>query len=325
MNILILSCGTRNKIVQYMKRELSGRGSVIATDMSPNAPALYEADAFYLVPKITEPGYIDRVLEICRKEQIQGVFSLIDPELSLLAEHEQSFRQIGTTVIGSSYELCERTLDKWQMYLWLKEHGYACAGSYVDKEAFYRDVEKGKISYPVFVKPVRGSASIAITRAEDRETVEFLFSHGEGLLIQEYLRGQEIGADCYIDMISGETVSVFTKKKLVMRAGETDKGISFQDPVLFELIERFVKESGFRGQIDIDIFECDGVYYISEVNPRFGGGYPHAYEAGVNHMKYMVRNLEGKCNVPELGDYEEGIVMMKYNEIRIRKEEAYVR
>ncbi len=308
-----------------MKRELSGRGRVIATDMSPNAPALYEADAFYLVPKITEPGYIDRVLEICRKEQIQGVFSLIDPELSLLAEHEQSFRQIGTTVIGSSYELCERTLDKWQMYLWLKEHGYACAGSYVDKEAFYRDVEKGKISYPVFVKPVRGSASIAITRAEDRETVEFLFSHGEGLLIQEYLRGQEIGADCYIDMISGETVSVFTKKKLVMRAGETDKGISFQDPVLFELIERFVKESGFRGQIDIDIFECGGVYYISEVNPRFGGGYPHAYEAGVNHMKYMVRNLEGKCNVPELGDYEEGIVMMKYNEIRIRKEEAYVR
>ncbi len=308
-----------------MKQELSGRGRVIATDMSPNAPALYEADAFYLVPKITEPGYIDRVLEICRKEQIQGVFSLIDPELSLLAEHEQSFRQIGTTVIGSSYELCERTLDKWQMYLWLKEHGYACAGSYVDKEAFYRDVEKGKISYPVFVKPVRGSASIAITRAEDRETVEFLFSHGEGLLIQEYLRGQEIGADCYIDMISGETVSVFTKKKLVMRAGETDKGISFQDPVLFELIERFVKESGFRGQIDIDIFECDGVYYISEVNPRFGGGYPHAYEAGVNHMKYMVRNLEGKCNVPELGDYEEGIVMMKYNEIRIRKEEAYVR
>ena len=325
MNILILSCGTRNKIVQYMKRELSGRGRVIATDMSPNAPALYEADAFYLVPKITEPRYIDRVLEICRKEKNQGVLSQIDPELSLLAEHEQSFRQIGTTVIGSSYELCERTLDKWQMYLWLKEHGYACAGSYVDKEAFYRDVEKGKISYPVFVKPVRGSASIAITRAEDRETVEFLFSHGEGLLIQEYLRGQEIGADCYIDMISGETVSVFTKKKLVMRAGETDKGISFQDPVLFELIERFVKESGFRGQIDIDIFECDGVYYISEVNPRFGGGYPHAYEAGVNHMKYMVRNLEGKCNVPELGDYEEGIVMMKYNEIRIRKEEAYVR
>lgn len=324
MNILILSCGTRNKIIQYMKKELSGRGRVIATDMSPNAPALYEADVFYLVPRITEPHYIDIILDICRKEQVKGVFSLIDPELSLLAEHEQRFRQIGTTVIGSSYELCERTLDKWQMYQWLKEHGYACARSYVDRTEFYRDVESGKVNYPVFVKPVRGSASIAISKAEDRETVELLFSHNEGLLIQEYLNGQEIGADCYIDMVSGETVSVFTRKKLVMRAGETDKGVSFKDPVLFELIERFIKESGFRGQIDIDIFDCDGVYYISEVNPRFGGGYPHAYEAGVNHMKYIVRNLEGKCSIPETGAYKEGVVMMKYNEIMIREEEAQV-
>ena len=322
MNILILSCGTRNKIIQYMKKELAGCGRVIATDMSPNAPALYEADAYYLVPRITEPHYIDIILDICRKEQIQGVFSLIDPELSLLAEYEQSFRQAGVTIIGSSYELCERTLDKWQMYQWLKEQSYTCARSYVDRNEFYRDVERGKICYPVFVKPVRGSASMAISRAEDRETVDLLFSHGEGLLIQEYLSGQEIGVDCYIDMVSGEVISIFAKKKLVMRAGETDKGISFKDPVLFDLVERFVKESGFRGQIDIDIFECNGTYYISEVNPRFGGGYPHAYEAGVNHMKYIVCNLEGKRNLPEIGDYEEGIVMMKYNEIKIRKEEA---
>lgn len=321
MNILILSCGTRNKIVQYVKRELAGNGKVIATDMSPNAPALYEADGYYLVPRITEPGYVELILDICKKEQIHGVFSLIDPELSLLAEHEEEFARLGVTIIGSSYELCERTLDKWQMYEWLSAHGYACAKSYIDKERFYEDVDAGRISYPVFVKPVRGSASIAISKVDDRDTVDLLFAHSDGLLIQEYLKGQEIGVDCYIDMISGELISVFSKKKLVMRAGETDKGISFKDPKLFELVERFVKESGFRGQIDIDIFDCDGTYYISEVNPRFGGGYPHAYEAGVNHMKYIVRNLEGKTNIPEIGRYEDGIVMMKYNEIMIRRED----
>lgn len=321
MNILILSCGTRNKIVQYVKRELQGQGRVIATDMSPNAPALYEADAHYLVPRITEPGYVDLILDICRKEHISGVFSLIDPELSLLAEHEADFQRLGVTIIGSSYELCERTLDKWQMFLWLQKHGYACARSYVDKNVFYEDVAKGLITYPVFVKPVRGSASIAISKVYDKETVDLLFAHSEGLLIQEYLDGQEIGADCYIDMRSGELVSVFTKKKLVMRAGETDKGISFKDSKLFELIEKFIKENGFKGQIDIDIFDCGGTYYISEVNPRFGGGYPHAYEAGVNHMKYIVKNLAGETNAPEIGTYEEGIVMMKYNEIMIRRED----
>ena len=320
MNILVLSCGTRNKIIQYFKRELNGAGKVIATDMSPNAPALYEADVHYIVPRMTAPGYLDVIYDICRKEQVTGVLSLIDPELSLLALHEEEFHALGATVIGSFYDLCERTLDKWQMFCWLKEHGYACAESYIDREAFYGDVRAGKINYPVFVKPIRGSASIAISKVQDQETVDLLFEHADDLMIQEYLKGQEIGADCYIDMISGELISVFTKKKLVMRAGETDKSISFKDPDLFELIERFVKEAGFRGQIDIDIFECDGKYYISEVNPRFGGGYPHAYEAGANHMKYIVNNLQGKVNEPQIGEYESGVIMMKYSEIMIRRE-----
>lgn len=321
MNILVLSCGTRNKIIQYFKRELNGAGKVIATDMSPNAPALYEADVHYIVPRMTAPGYLDVIYDICRKEQVTGVLSLIDPELSLLALHEEEFHALGVTVIGSFYDLCERTLDKWQMFCWLKEHGYACAESYIDREAFYGDVRAGKINYPVFVKPIRGSASIAISKVQDQETVDLLFEHADDLMIQEYLKGQEIGADCYIDMISGELISVFTKKKLVMRAGETDKSISFKDPELFALIERFVKEAGFRGQIDIDIFECEGKYYISEVNPRFGGGYPHAYEAGANHMKYIVNNLQGKVNEPQIGEYESGVIMMKYSEIMIRREE----
>ena len=320
MNILVLSCGTRNKIIQYFKRELNGAGKVIATDMSPNAPALYEADVHYIVPRMTAPGYLDMIYDICRKEQVTGVLSLIDPELSLLALHEEEFHALGVTVIGSFYDLCERTLDKWQMFCWLKEHGYACAESYIDREAFYGDVKAGKINYPVFVKPIRGSASIAISKVQDQETVDLLFEHADDLMIQEYLKGQEIGADCYIDMISGELISVFTKKKLVMRAGETDKSISFKDTELFALIERFVKEAGFRGQIDIDIFECEGKYYISEVNPRFGGGYPHAYEAGANHMKYIVNNLQGKVNEPQIGEYESGVIMMKYSEIMIRRE-----
>lgn len=318
INILILSAGTRNKIVQYFKKNLSGNGRVIATDMSTIAPAIYEADKYYIVPRITEPGYIDIILDICKKENISGVLSLIDPELSLLAENEDKFKAVGTTVIGSSYELCERALDKMQMFEWLRSHGYNCAKSYVDKNEFFADVKTGKANYPVFVKPVRGSASIAISKVFDNETVDLLFNHSDNLMIQEYLDGQEIGADCYIDLLSGELVSVFTKKKIVMRAGETDKSVSFKDEKLFELIKKFVNESGWRGQIDIDIFEINGEYYISEVNPRFGGGYPHAYECGADHMKLIVNNLNGIVNSDVIGNYKENVYMMKYNEIMIK-------
>lgn len=318
MNILILSAGTRNKVVKYFRENLAGKGTVVATDMSTLAPAIYEADKYYIVPRMSEPNYLDVILDICKKEEITGVLSLIDPELSLLAKHRVDFEALGTTVIGSSYELCEMSLDKFRMYNWLVAHGYKCARSYMDKEAFYADVADGKITYPVFVKPARGSASISISKVYDRDTVELLFAHEDGLMIQEFLDGQEIGADVYIDMVSHEVVSIFTKKKLKMRAGETDKAVSFKDQKLFDMIERFVGEAGYNGQIDIDIFEVNGEYYISEVNPRFGGGYPHAYESGADHMKLILNNLDRKHNEKHIGDYRDGTYMMKFNEVMIR-------
>ena len=147
--------------------------------------------------------------------------------------------------------------------------------------------------------------------------MDLLFSHEDDLMIQEFMEGVEIGADVYIDLISGEVVSIFTKKKIKMRAGETDKAVSFKDPALFELIDKFVTEAGYRGQVDIDIFEIQGHYYISEVNPRFGGGYPHAYECGCDHMKLIMNNLNGIVNTKNIGAYDEGIYMMKYNEVKI--------
>lgn len=319
MNILILSSGTRNKIVQYFKKAVGENGKVVCTDMSNLAPSIYEADKFYIVPRMTEPGYIEVIFDICKKEKINGVLSLIDPELSLLAENKDKFAALGVEVIGSSYELCELSLDKFAMYSWLENHGYKCAKSYMKKEDFFADVELGKAKYPVFVKPARGSASIAISKVYDKETVELLFAHDEGLMIQEFLDGQEIGADVYIDMISGEIISIFTKKKLLMRAGETDKAESFKDEKLMELIKQFVSEAGYRGQIDIDVFDVNGEYYLSEVNPRFGGGYPHAYESGADHMKLIVNNLEGNTNDCVVGEnYEVGTYMMKYNEIMIK-------
>lgn len=317
MNVLILAAGTRNKIIQYFKKAFTGIGTIIAADASMFSPAIYDADKYYIVPQITADGYIEKIFDICKNEKIDGILSLIDPELSLLAKNKNKFNSIGTTVIGSSYELCELSLNKYLMYQWLLSHSFNCARSWTDKKEFYNAVDKGSVTYPVFVKPIKGSASINISKAYDKKTIEFLFDYTDGLIIQEFLNGQEIGADVYIDMISGETVSIFTKKKLKMRAGETDKSVSFKDPKLFTLIEKFVSESGYIGQIDIDIFDVEGQYFISEVNPRFGGGYPHAYEAGCDHMKLILNNLNGIANKKNIGTYKEGSYMMKYNEVKM--------
>ena len=129
--------------------------------------------------------------------------------------------------------------------------------------------------------------------------------------------GTEYGADVYIDMISGEVVSIFIKEKIKMRAGETDKSVSVKDDALFAMIKQMAEKAGFRGIIDIDIFQVAGQYYISEVNPRFGGGYPHAYACGINVPKMIFNNISGTINEAAIGDYKENIYMMKYNEVKI--------
>lgn len=316
-NILILSCGTRNKIVQYFKKELSNRGLVIATDCSKLAPALYEADKHFVVPQMNDEGYLNTVLNICKENNVKAVFSLIDPELSLLAKNKQAFLDIGTIPIVPDYDIVEICFDKYAMFNFLVKSGFKTAKSYIDKEKFYSDVKDGSINYPVFVKPIKGSASLNISKVESKDEVDLLFYHYDNLMIQEFMDGIEYGVDVYIDLISGEPVSIFIKEKIKMRAGETDKSVSIKDDKLFTLIYNFVKKLGLKGIIDIDIFKIKDKYYISEVNPRFGGGYPHAYESGVNIPQMIINNINGTENFNSIGQYTEGTYMMKFNDVKL--------
>src|SRR5690554_1866085 len=233
MNILILSVGTRNKIVQYFKNELGSDGIVVATDSSSLAPALYEANKHYIVPRITDPGYLETILNICKENDIKGVLSLIDPELSLLSKNYDKFIEIGVTPIISSHDLVEMCFDKYDFYKSLSSQGFRTVKSYITEEDFLTDYENGNVNFPVFVKPVNGSASININKVDNKSELSHLMSTHKNLIIQEYMDGQEIGADVYIDIISGEVISIFLKKKLKMRAGETDKAVSFKDEKLF--------------------------------------------------------------------------------------------
>lgn len=319
LNILILSCGSRNKIVQYFKKELMGRGQVLATDCSELAPALYDADKHFIVPRIDEEGYLDIILKICKENKVKGILSLIDPELSLLAKNKDKFLEVGTTPIISNYDLVEMSFDKFQFNEFLADKGFKSIRSYLDKRMFFKDLEAGIIEYPVFVKPVKGSASINISKVNTSIDIKHLFEKNNNLMIQEFMDGIEYGVDVYIDTVSGEPTAIFIKEKIKMRAGETDKSISKKDDALSDLIYNFVKQAGYEGIIDIDVFKVNDEYYISEVNPRFGGGYPHAHECGVNIPKMIINNLNNSENISEINNYPEDTFMLKYNEVSLLK------
>jgi len=61
----------------------------------------------------------------------------------------------------------------------------------------------------------------------------------------------------------------------------------------------------------------DGEYYISEVNQRSGGGYPHAYVCGVKVPGMIINNVRVIVNDEVIGNYEKDVYMMKFNEVKI--------
>ncbi len=67
----------------------------------------------------------------------------------------------------------------------------------------------------------------------------------------------------------------------------------------------------------MDFFIKDGEYYLSEINPRFGGAYLHAYGAGVDFIKLILNNIQGIENGENIGDYDEDIIMMMYDDVVI--------
>lgn len=319
MNILFCSVGRRCELLKDFRRTLGDDLKIVVTDNSPVAPAMAFADKAYLVPLIHDPDYISILLDICKKENIQAVTTLIDPEIMLLAKHRKEFEELGIILLTPYEETAKLCFDKYEMYRFLTEHQINTVKTYGTYGAFEEAYRRGEIELPVFVKPRTGSGSVGARKIDTLELLKQVTDQDESLIIQELMTGKDLDADVYVDVFSHQPVAIFSKRKLSTTIGGANKTISFKDPALFSFVKEVIRVMQFNGPLDMDFFYQDGKYYLSEINPRFGGAYLHAYGAGVDFVKLIKENVEGRENPVNIGDYEEDVVMMMYDSVVIKK------
>ncbi len=318
MNYLMLSVGRRGELLKYFRKSMSRDSKLIAADLSPYAPALYMADKQYIVPRIDSPNYVNTILEICKKENINAVTTFIDPEIEILAKNRKKFEALGAEVLAPYENTAKLCFDKYLLFKHLQEHNIPTVMTWGTLDSFTRSYNEKKVTFPVFVKPRTGSGSVGAGIIENYEGLAKAMKENPSLIIQEYMDCTDVDADVYIDTISHKAVTAFTKKKIETRIGGASKTVSFKDIKLFDFISRICQTLEFNGPVDMDFFCRDGKYYLSEVNPRFGGAYLHAYGAGVDFIKAIENNLKGIENKPVFGNYDEGIVMMMYDSVVIK-------
>lgn len=321
MNYLMLSVGRRGELMKDFIASMEDGSRIIATDNSPYAPALYFADKQYIVPKIDAPEYIGKILQICDKEQVNVVTTFIDPEIMLLAENREHFTKLGVEVLAPYTETAKLCFDKYEMFKYLRKKGIRTTMTWGTFDEVKVAIEAGEISLPVFVKPRKGSGSVGARKIMNLEALHDAFEQDHSLIAQELMTGEgcfDLDADVYIDTISHKPVAIFSKRKISTTIGGANKTIAFKDERLFVFIQEVLNEFEFNGPIDVDFFYKNGNYYLSEINPRFGGAYLHAYGAGVDFIKLINRNLKGQENEVNIGNYQDGSVMMMYDSVVIK-------
>jgi carbamoyl-phosphate synthase large subunit len=309
INILLTCAGRRNYLVDYFRQALAGRGQVFASDASLSAPALQEADRAFLVPAVTAPDYFDILLEICREHQVRLLFSLNDLELPLLARQRDQFLAIGTIPVVSSPTVVDLCFDKWATWNFLREIGVPTPLTFISLAEAQAALSRSEMAFPLVVKPRWGTASFGIDYPESTEEMALSWELGRMrlhrsyllaasadkeccLIAQEKVTGTEYGLDIVNDL-AGRHVTTFVKRKLSMRAGETDKAVTVSHPALEAVGRRIGEALKHIGNLDCDVFVDGERFWVLELNPRFGGGYPFTHHAGANLPAALIAWAEG--------------------------------
>ena len=286
-------------------------GIIVTTDYQKNSPAAFAADVSELVPRITDANYINILLEICQKHQIKLLISLIDPELYLLSLHRQKFESKGVTLLVCSPETNEICYDKRHTFKFFKQTGVPTP-ELLDGDTILADPNA---CYPFLIKPANGSCSVGVNQVRNAKELEFFREYIANAIIQEFLIGEEYTLDILVDF-QGKVRSVVPRLRIETRAGEISKGITVKNAALIEAGKK-VAESlpGAIGCITVQCFLlASGEIKFIEINPRFGGGFPLAFQAGANFPLWIIEMVLGKNLEIKIDDWQDGVVMLRYDE-----------
>lgn len=261
------------------------------------------------------------VYNICKKNAIDLIIPLIDPELSLFAKHSEHFLSIGTKILVPDQEVCELAYNKYEATKIMEMNRILHPKTFLLQNSEKADEIDGEF---VILKPTTGSSAknvFKIQKNKINDFVEIMHFDPKSFIIQEYIDFDfEVTVDVFADEFF-RVVEMCQRKRLKVRGGEVERAVTIRDKKLEEVVELITKILKLKGVFNIQFFYKNGRYYFSEVNPRFGGGYPLSYHAGANFIEHISNYLSQKSlNYYGTKRYQKNMYMLRYDNAVYTKE-----
>jgi len=301
VGVLFTCAGQRVDIVTSFRR---AGARTVAVDVNPLAPALYHADEHAFAPRIDEPGYVAALAELVATHDVSLIVPLTDLDHAVLSRARD---RLGALVLLPSSEIVDALADKWLAHLLFVERGIGSPDTWLPGDV------PGDVEFPVLVKARQGFGSRNIFRCRDRRDLEFFLGYTSAdSMVQACCRGEEFSVDVFCDL-EGRCLNAVPRTMIESKGGESIKGMTIADADLIEVGRHVSETLGLVGPANIQCFrEPDGSHRITDINPRFGGGFPLPTAAGSRYPELALALAAGERPEPRLGDFRAGLYMTRF-------------
>ena len=299
---MLTSVGQRVDIA----RAFRAAGAVtLGVDADPLAPALYHCDLQVIVPRIADPAYVPTLADLRAQHDVELIVPLNDLDFPVLARERATLAP--ALVLLPDEEASARMSDKLEAHRFFVANGIPSPRSWAPEEV------PDDARYPVLVKAREGFGSRNIHRAAGADELEFFLRYTNvPSFVQEVCQGEEFSIDVFSDM-DGRCLNAIPRTMLLSKGGESIKGVSLKDRELIEHGARVAEIVGVKGPANVQCFrEPDGSLPVTDVNTRFGGGFPVPLAAGGRYPELALALARGERPEPRLGDFTEGVAMTRY-------------
>lgn len=290
MKVLVTSAGALlgQGIIHSLEKADIPDLHIVACDPDPTSPGLYWNKGSRLLPFAKDPHFIEKFADLLNEEMPDAVCVGTDPELSLLAAHQQHLESsFNTKIIVSSPEVVRIADDKYLTYQFMKDNGFSppdsrLPGQEQELVALY--------GFPLVVKPRIGARSVGFHLVKNFEELRKAIDAVPDAVIQECVgtkNDEYTAGTIYLD---GECkASIVMRREL--RDGNTFKAFVDAYPELNEQVRAFCNALKPFGPANFQFRNVNGVARVFEINSRFSGTTPLRMHAGFNELEMILKYL----------------------------------